>query len=369
MKRYAVNPSQLLMWSTPDKDDYYPISHGVIDAWRQNETLPLKFVENLQTPINVVKKLFFKNSNHSLLKTAGNGESQNAPRYFCQEHQMELFTENDAKFAWGLSNVVLNGFSINEEDYNDFARPDIELAIHDPLGGSPPVDRHELPTSGESNSRKTLELAKETRYKWTGCSEGTDCLYYPRKFKSSEALKEHNWNSFHTRTNCRHNTGNITTLISNFDINASSPDTDIDHEDKEKFIHIFSIRTPDKQELQRQINKVCKKIPFRASDYDGPSPFAAFELGFLITDSSLQGSLLNDQRNQMRFKRHDFLGPSETYREQQELLSHSLPPPALPNPSQLYNFALCYQHLLDNQLWPSPLTDIATPKSASDPGI
>ena len=369
MNRYSVNPSQLRSWSTPDKDDFYPISHGAIDAWRENKTLPRQFIENLQLPFNIRRKLFFENSNYTLLRTAGAGESQRAPRHFCHEDQMELFTQNDAQYAWGLKTVAFSGFSIEEEENNDFNRPNVELTIHDPLGGGPPVERHALPTSGEGNSRKILDLAKETRFKWSGCSESSDCKYYPRRYRTSEAVQQANWNTFHSRPNCSHNVGDITTLVHSFDLNASSPDSDIENEDKEKFVHIFSIRIPDKEELHRQICKVNKHIPFRANLFDGPSPFSAMELGFVVPDASFQGSLLNDQRNQMRHKRHDFLQASKKYRDQRELLSHSLPPPALPNASQRYNFAACYQDLIEQGVWQRFLTDNPTPKPASNPGI
>ena len=113
MYRHAVNPGQLRVWAANENDNFYPLSNSVIEAWRERKTLYLQFAENLQTPFNVIRKLYFPNAHHSLLRSAGDGESQNAPRFFNQEQQMELLTGNDARYAMKINNVVLTGFSFD----------------------------------------------------------------------------------------------------------------------------------------------------------------------------------------------------------------------------------------------------------------
>ena len=372
-----LNTNHLRSPGKPDDDNYFPLSSSVITAYEKNKTLQLKFVENLNPPVNIVWKSYYEKTNQSYLFSTGNGQSERAPRHFINEDIAKTFTNNDADYTLGYSKVVFNGFSkSNEYVVKCGNRPNLERAVFDPLGGNDPRYNTELPTSNETDSREFLHRAAASYHLWAGCPEvynhaakkGFCCNNVEQGANSSERAKQrHDFAQLHHRVNCPQN-DSIHTIVSHFNLNRVTPDG-------QHFVHILSIR-PDNQGPRSQFDSqtsptIFKYFPQLRNSLHRPLSglFSDMECGVVCPCTALAGSLWADKRHKIMWRRHDFLSASSIFNEQVTMLSQSLPPPALPNPTQAFNFACAYRHLLKLGTWPFPvLTDTPAPKSAVDPG-
>ena len=341
--------------------------------------MTLQFAENITPPLNTIWKTYYGNTNQNYLFSTGNGQSERAPRHFLTEDLTKTLTRNDAEYAMGFRKVVFSGFSkSNEYVVNCGTRPNLEKAAFDPLGGNRPPMNTEPPTSNETDSREFLQLAASSYLLWAGCPEVPNSATRlfccnrpaaPQDFNSTGARKRRNFSQLHHRVNCPQN-DSINTVLSNFNLNRVTPDG-------QHFVHILSIR-PDNEGPRSQFEQqtggvIWKHFPQMRDPYHCSQPFCGLfsdlEAGLVVPCAALSGSLWKNKRDQIAWRRHDFLGASTQYNEEVRMLSESLPPPALPNQTQLYNLAAAYRHLLNGNLWPFPaLTDNPTPKSAADPG-
>ena len=361
----------------PGDDDYFPLSKSIITSYEKHKTLQLKFAENINPPINTIWKTYYANTNQNILFSTGNGQSERAPRHFINEDITKTFTGNDADYSMGYRKVVLNGFSkCDAYGVNCGNRPNLEKAVFDPMGGNAPRYNTELPTSNETDSREFLQLAASSYLLWAGCPQ-----VYNRDTAGFCCNKGASWNvwnyltsnqkldfdQLHHRVTCPQN-DSVHTIVSNFDLNRVTPDG-------QSFVHIFSIR-PDnggpRSQFESQTRpKIVEHFPQLRDSWSLPPGglFSDLEAGVIIPCAALSGSLWMDKRHKIIWRRHDFLSASSIYGDQVTMLSDSLPAPALPNPSQMYNFAKGYRRLLEENRWPFPaLTDNPTPKSAADPG-
>ena len=376
---HPLHPDQLRLMGKSSDDDYFPLSKSVITSYEKYKTLTLQFAENLMPPLTTIWKTYYGNTNQSYLFSTGNGQSERAPRHFINEDLTKSLTRNDADYAMGCRKVVFNGFSMaNEWVVKCGNHPNLEKAAFDPLGGIRPPYNAEPPTSNETDSREFLQLAASSYLLWAGCPEVTNpaaaqfCCNRPaapQDYNPTAVKKRKNFSQLHHRVNCPQN-DSIHTIVNNFNLNQVTPDGQC-------FVHILSIR-PDnggpRGQFEFQTNAdIFKHFPQMRESYNLSQPlgglFSDFETGLVIPCAALAGSLWKTKRNNIMWRRHDFLEASPRYNDQVSKLSESLPPPALANPTQAFNFAAAYRRLLERNLWPfPPLTDSPTPKSAAEPG-
>lgn len=373
---HPLNASQLRQRGGAGDDDYFPLSKSVITSYEKFKTLSLRFAENIIPPMNSIWKSYYGNTNQNYLFSTGSGQSERAPRHFNIEDVTKTFTNNDAEYTMGCNKVLFTGFSMsNEHVVRCGNRPNLEKAAFDPFGGIRPNYNAEPPTSNETDSREFLQMAASSYLLWAGCPE----VYNPvaTGFCCSNANQwDSNWTNagqrrhfaqLHHRVNCPQN-DSIHTILSNFNLNKVTPDGQC-------FVHILSIR-PDNSgpwsQFDNQTRPVIHKyFPQLRDSLSQPlgGLFSDLETGVVIPCAAMSGSLWKEKRHKIIWRRHDFLSASEIYNGQVAMLSESLPPPCLANPTQLFNFASGYRRLLERNLWPFPvLTESPTPKSAADPG-
>ena len=376
-RKHPTNPSQLRQVGCPEDDLYFPLSSSVVKSYEKHKTLESRHVENLDIPMNIVKKMYFPNTNQNILFSAGNEQSERAPRVFLAEDLTKAFTSNDAEYSFGYSKIVFTGFNKCPEDTKTFRnKPDLERAVFDPLGGQSPACNSELPTSNEPESRQFLDLPKASYYLWAGCPEVDDpatlgfcCdLVEEGSTNSTEALRRrHDFALLHHRVFCPKN-DSIHTIISHFDLNRPSLDG-------QHFVHILSIR-PDNgargkfdPQTSPLIRKHFPRVAHLTQLNSNAGLFSELECGAVCPSAAMTAALWKEKRRKFIWHRHDYLSASPRFNDEVVLLAQSLPAPTLPNKDQLFNFAAAYEHLLTENAWPYPeVSGNPNPKSAADPG-
>ena len=357
--------------ATRGDDAFFPLSKSVPRATSlQYQTLPRSYAENLHAPFEVAKNLYYKESqaderqsdmnSPSLLEIVSGGNPGNAPRHFFKEETWKTLTKSDVEYAFGMTDVVLNGFRKETQWRNVIVRPvrpSLEKTQFDPIPGEPGA-HEELPSIEGYEARAHLESFKELRFLWAGCpqicrsgdtvSPGNHCCDETSRdalFGTFEARKKHRFNKLHKRIECEKNKG-IHCMVGNLNLNAKTANN-------ANYMHCYSIRSDRNPRLNAQIRPILRDNNLvEHGIMNNFNHIAEWEFGVLEEDSSLQMSLANERKRKLHHESQPFLSSSPTHQREIEKLTTSLPGPPMANHSQRFHFASFYRRQIKKRNWP-----------------
>ena len=360
--------NMLRLPSVRNDDDWFPLSPTVFRARRFN-VLPIRFAQHIEPPFSVINSLYkpnhhcLPNSYYTNYHGSGcandNRDWTRAPRNMMNEQTWSILSPACADYSLGFTDVVLNGQILNYDmdvsNINDTAS--LQKMVFDPVPGHLPWGERP-PTLEQNLARQHLELFREGRHKWSGCSEkdlDTEhgnvprCWYCEREKElttTDEERREMQFNTIHKHPRCPKN-NSLHTIVGNLDVNQPTANND-----PTNFTHIYSIRPILQSTLMEQKDNIFREhgCNVRAREHL-THKISQMEIGFLSPDSALEMSLEADKRDKVVWRDHPYLEKTPVFREEQKKLQTHIAGPPLANPSQTYLMALWGQHQVEENQW------------------